>query len=126
MKRPPLNTSIWRNITKLCNLLLRKISTSNQVRNASPIPTLPRHNTLPRTTIPRKTIPPAAATTARARILAAVATAEGIAAGVAVGDDGLVADARRVAQAGATCLLRSMHPRKAASPADITIAVDNH
>ena len=102
------------------------------MRNASPIPTLPRHKTLPRATIQRKTTPPVAATIAQVRILAAVATeaeiVAGIAAGVAVGDDvvdAIAADARRVARAGATCLLRSMHPRKASSPADMTIAADN-
>ncbi len=68
---------------------------------------------------------------ALARILAAVPTEEetvaGIAAGVAVGDgvvDASVADARRVARVDATCLLQNMHPRKAASPVDMTIAVD--
>src|SRR5712692_3778278 len=133
MKRPPPNTSISRNITTPCNLLLPKISTSSQVRNASPIPTLPRHKTLPRTTIPRKTIRSAGAPIAQARILAGVGTeaetAEGIAAGMAVGDDvvdGIVADAHRVGQVGAICPLRNMRPRKAASPADMTIAVDNH
>src|SRR5713226_4449861 len=135
MKRPPLTTSISRSITRRCSLLPQKISTLNQVKNASPIPTLPRHKTLPRTTIPRKTIPPAAAMIAQARILAGARTAAaiaaetvvGIAAGVAVGDgvvDASVADARRVARAGATCLLQNMHPRKAASPADMTIAAD--
>ena len=68
---------------------------------------------------------------ALARILAAVPTEEetvaGIAAGVAVGDgvvDAIVADARRVARVDATCLRQNMHPRKAASPADMTIAAD--
>ena len=68
---------------------------------------------------------------ALARILAAVATAAetvaGIAAGVAVGDgvvDAIVADALPVARVDATCLLQNMHPRKAASPADMTIAAD--
>src|SRR5712692_3339638 len=134
MKRPPLKASISRSIATPCNLLLPKISTSSQVRNASPIPTLPHHKTLPRTTIPRKTIRSAGATIAQARILAGVGTeaetAEGIAAGMAVGDDvvdGIVADAHRVGQVGAICPLRNMHHRKvAASPADMTIAVDNH
>src|SRR6266852_380593 len=123
MKRPPLTTSISRSITRRCSLLPQKISTLNQVKNASPIPTLPRHKTLPRTTIPRKTILSAAATIAQARILAGVGTeaetAEGIAAGMAVGDDvvdGIVADAHRVGQVGAICPLRNMRPRKAASP----------
>ena len=65
---------------------------------------------------------------ALARILAAVATAARIAAGVVVGDgvvDAIVADARRVARrVDATCLLQNMHPRKAASPADMTIGAD--
>src|SRR5258708_16588278 len=89
MKRALRRTRISSSITTRCNLLPPKIITSNQVRNASPIPTLPRHKTLPRTTIPRKTIPPGAAMIAQARILAALATeaqlVERVGAGVAVG-----------------------------------------
>ena len=52
-----------------------------------------------------------------------------IAAVVAVGDavaDAHAADAHKVLQAaGAICLLRNMLPRKAASPADMTIVADN-
>src|SRR5260370_1073323 len=131
MKRPLRRTSISRSITTRCSLLPQKISALNHVKNASPIPTLLRHKILPRTTIPRKTIPPAAAMIALARILAAVPTAAetvaGIAAGVAVGDgvvDANVADALRVARVDATCLRQNMHPRKAASPADMTVAAD--
>jgi len=55
----------------------------------------------------------------------AAVTGAGIAAAAAVGDavaDARVGDARRVARAGAICLLRNMHRRKGASPADLIIA----
>jgi hypothetical protein len=55
----------------------------------------------------------------------AAVTGAGIAAAAAVGDavaDASVADARRVARAGAICLLRNMHRHKGASPADLIIA----
>jgi hypothetical protein len=55
----------------------------------------------------------------------AAVTGAGIAAAVAVGDavaDASVEDARRVARAGAICLLRNMHRHKGASPADLIIA----
>jgi len=57
--------------------------------------------------------------------LAAAETVAAIAAAVAVGDavaDARVEDARRVARAGAICLLRNMHRHKGASPADLIIA----
>src|SRR5258708_29738681 len=126
MKRPPRRTSIARSITRRCSLLPRKISALNHVKSASPMPTLLRHKTLPRTTIPRKTIPPAAAMIALARILAAVPTEEetvaGIAAGVAVGDgvvDASVADPRPVAPVDPTCLPQNIQPPQAARPRDI-------
>src|SRR5258708_15195274 len=116
MKRPPRRTSISRSITRRCSLLPQKISALNHVKSASPIPTLLRHKTLPRTTIPRKTIPPAAAMIALARILAAVPTEEetvaGVAAGVAGGDgvgDASVADAPPGGPVGATCPLQKTH-----------------
>src|SRR5260370_770936 len=130
MKRPPRRNSISRSITRRCSLLPQKISTLNQVKNASPIPTLPRHKTLPRTTIPRKTIPPAAAMIAQARILAGARTAAaiaaetvvGIAAGVAVGDgvvDASVAAPPRGAPAGPTPPPLNIHPPQASGAADI-------
>jgi hypothetical protein len=87
-------------------------------------------------TIPRKIIP-LAATTVLAKILAAAGivamiaaeTGAAIAAVVAVGDavaDVLAADALKAARAaGAICPPRNMLPRKAASPADMTIAADS-
>ena len=60
--------------------------------------------------------------------MAVVVTAAEIVAVVAVGDavaDAIVADARRAAQAGVICLRRNMHRHRAASPADMIIAVDS-
>lgn len=103
--------------------------------NASRNQTPPRLRTLRPITIPRRIILLAVAATGPARILAeavivamiAAAIVAATADAVAVGDavvDGLVADARRAARvAGAICLPRNMHHRKAASPADTTIAV---
>jgi hypothetical protein len=111
-----------------------KTRTLKRPRNASRIPTLPRHKILHPITIPPRTILPAAPTTALARILAAaetvteVETVAVIAAVVAVGVAGadvIAADARKLVRADAICLHLNMLPRKAASPADMTIVVDN-
>ena len=114
---------------------LRKTTMLTLLTNASRNPMRPRLRTLRRITIPRRTILPAALaivpvrTTAAAVIVAMIAaeTAAATAAAIAaVGDavaDAIVVDVRRAVQADAICLPRNMRRHRAASPADMTIAV---